>query len=226
MSDIKLPKENGAPSFLASIQRRNTKIYIFGKILLRYFILLTLAFASGFLFCEAASKKMLDSEVFFKNIESHFCGVFNGCTSPKSYSAVIISASLSDLRYLILFFTSGFTYFCGIADSVFLLIKGFAFGFSLKYLLKVINVSKELLKHPVGAVIIFTVSELFILVCFLSLSVKTILFAYEFKRMRGRKSRILRSPIIYQYIFTYLTCFGLIIIFNAASCVITFLLFK
>jgi len=226
VNEINTAQASGVPSFLRSLKRKNTKRYVFGKIFFRYFFLLAFAFVSGFLFCEAASKKMLGSEVFFSNIASHFNDVFKECGSLKSYSAVIISASLSELRYLILFFTSGFTYFCKIADSALLLIKGFTFGFSLKYLIKVINTAAELLKQPRIAVIIFTVSELAILFSFLFLSVKTLLFAYEFRMLRGKKRMMIRSPAIYQYIFTYLTFFGLMIIYNTATCIVTFLLFK
>jgi len=218
--------ENIVPEFLGDLPKRNTKIYSTLKIFLKFILLLTLAFASGMLFCEASSKELLSAKIFSSNISSHFTGVFDGCSSFKSYASVIVSASAPDIRYLLLIFTSGFTYFCGIADSIFIICKGFTIGFSFKYLISITKLYPEILNSRNAYIVVFLISELSMALFLAFLATKTLFFAYDFRKLRGRKSQIIRSPAIYRYILLYLTSFGLVFIINILFCVSSLIIYR
>jgi len=233
MDEIKaIPEDNQkaqekiVPEFLGDLPRRNSKIYSALKLISRFILLLTLAFVSGMLFCDATSNDLISSKAFANSISKHFTNVFNGCSSFKSYASVIVSASAPDIRYLLLLFTSGFTYFCSIADSIFVLCKGFTVGFCFRYMLLITKLYPDILRAPIKASVIFLISELSFALFMTFLSTKTLMSAYEFRKLRGRKSQIIRSPAIYRYILLYLTSFGLVLIINISSCIASLIIYK
>ena len=136
----------------------------------------------------------------------------------------MISASASDIRYLLLIFASGFTYFCGVADSVFIISKGFTVGFSLQYLISLTQKSQTLLQNPKAAVATFALSEIILSLFMVFLASKALIFAYEFRKLRGRKSQIIKSPLIYRYMLLCATAFGLILTINVLSCIASLIL--
>ncbi len=214
----KIPTE-----LFAALPRRNNESYTLLKVLLRYCVIFALAFTAGILFCRASADIFPDMT---STIQRFFTDVFAGCESCRDYFTVIISASSPDIRCLILLFATGFTYFCGIATSTLVLCRGFAVGFSLQYLLFVIESGAVTLSHPTAAAVIFGVTELALAGVMIWLSTKSLIFGYDFRRLRGRRSRIVRSPIIYLYMLLYLTAFGLILIINTSSCFITMLIYR
>lgn len=215
-----------APDFLKSLPRRNRRIYSAFKVSSRYFLILLSACLAGFLFCTAASDSFIEERIFFDRIASHFTDVFSGCDSLKNCFSVIITASAPDIRYLILLFASGFTFFCGIANSAAIICQGFTFGFSFNYLLSAIKTDAALLPTPKNAIIIFSVSEILMMLFMVFLATSSLLFAYEFRRLRGLRTKILRSPLIYRYVLLYLTAFGLILILNIGSCLASLVIYK
>lgn len=219
-------KEKIIPEFIGDLPRRNTLKYALIKAILKYLLLLTISFASGMLFCMATGDKLLEDPDIYKSVARHFTDVFNGCSSFQSYASVTISSSSADIRYLILIFTSGFTYFSALANSALILCKGFTLGFSLEYLLSSIKATPSFLSEPYKAVTLFILSEFALSAFMVFLSAKTLIFAYDFRRIRGRKSKIIRSPVIYHYILLYLTGFGLILMINLISCLISMLIYR
>ena len=177
------------------------------------------AFFLGTFFCKKVAGGISDS--MSPQIASHFSGIFSGCQSPTDYFTVIISASSADLRSLVLIFASGFTYFCKYATGAMLAFRAFTLGFSFEFLAFSLKRSSVVLDHPLLSMMIFLSCELMIAALIVYLSVKSVFFGDDFRRLRGRKSLILRSPIIYRYIFLFLTAFGLVIAVNSAYCAIS-----
>ena len=220
------PEEKIIPEFIGDLPRRNTLRYPLIKSLLKYSLLLILSFASGMLFSMATGYKFLDNDALYNVIAKHFTEVFKGCSSFQSYASVTISSSAADIRYLLLIFTSGFTYFCGLANSALIICKGFTIGFSFQYLLSAIKANTEFLRYPLKAATIFILSELALSAFMVFLSSKTLVFAYDFRKIRGRKSTLVKSPIIYRYILLYLTGFGLVLMINLISCLVSLLIYR
>ena len=216
-------EEKISAEIFAALPRKNKASYTLTKVLLRYCIIFALAFAAGILFCRASREIFPDTT---PTIQRFFTDVFGGCDSCRDYFTVIISASSPDIRCLILLFAAGFTYFCGIATSTLVLCRGFAVGFSLQYLLLAIESGVLTLSHPTAAAVIFGTTELALAAVMIWLSTKSLIFGYDFRRLRGRRSRIVRSPIIYLYMLLYLTAFGLILIINTSGCFITMLIYR
>ena len=206
-----------------ALRRRNKESYTLIKVLIRYCAIFALAFTAGILFCRASTTVFPDMT---PTIQRFFTDVFYGCESCRDYFTVIISASSPDIRCLILLFAAGFTYFCGIATSTLILCRGFSVGFSLQYLLFAIESKAITLAHPTAAAVIFGTTELMLAAVMIWLSTRSLIFGYDFRRLRGRRSRIVRSPIIYLYMLLYLTAFGTILIINTSGCFITMLIYR
>ncbi|MBQ8389341.1 MAG: hypothetical protein IJX46_10500 [Clostridia bacterium] len=149
---------------------------------------------------------------------SHFTDVFAGCSKPADYFTVIITSSSADLRYFLLIFTSGFTFFCKYATGAMVAFKAFAVGFSSEFLFLSLKDGIISLNHPSLSFLAFVAAELLIACVIVYLSVKATLFGYDFRKLRGRKSLMLRSPTIYRYVFLFLTAIGFVIAVNAAYC--------
>ncbi len=214
-----------APDFLSDIPRKNTPYYTIVKIFFRYTALFALAFSSGVLFCMSGIGSFDGSEEIYIKISEHFTNVFVGCESVRDYFLVIFAASATDIRYLVLIFAAGFTYFCGIASSAFIVCRGFTVGFSISFLYESVKGTKLTLSYPNTAIAIFTITELAIALFIIFLSTKSLVFSYDFKKLRGRRSLIMRSPTIYKYLVFYLTAFGLMILINTISCLISMLIY-
>lgn len=215
-------EENLVPEFIEKLPRRNTSSYVLLRIGLGYAFIFTIAFVLGIVFFSLFSAGVLKSEKTATIVFSHFSKVFDGCSSCKDYFTVIIAASASDIRLLFLLFTSGFTYFSGIATSAFTACRAFTFGFSFRYLMLI---SDELFNSQ-SVVFVFAVFELAFALLMLFLCVKSQVFSYDFRRIRERKSRMISSPVIYMYMLLYLTAFGLVLILNACSCVTSLILYS
>lgn len=215
-------EENIIPEFLNDLPRRNKPSYPILRAILRYFLMFLLAFTAGMLISKATYVENADTN---KMISSHFTQVFRGCNGCKDYFTVIISASSSDIRYLLLLFTTGFTYFCAPATSVFLMCKGATLGFSLNYMLISARIGALSLPLPYLAATIFTAIEFITSLFMVWLGAKSLVFSYEFRKLRGRKRRILTSPVIYNYLLLYLTAFGLVLIINTVSCLLSLMIY-
>ncbi len=206
------------PEFIEDLPRRNRSSYSILKIFLRYSLIFVLSFIVGILICCSGLLPLPQNSSIADNISNSFKNVFSGCESCKDYFTVIISASAPDIRYLIFTFAAGFTYFCSVATSAFIICRGFTVGFSLCFLMESSKSGSLALVEPYSAVVIFSLTELVLAAVMIWLSTKSLMFGYDFRRLRGRKSLIVRSPIIYLYMLLYLTAFGLILIINTSSC--------
>ena len=167
-------------------------------------------------FCKMTGPAISDAMKI--QISSHFTEIFDGCRNPTDYFAVIISSSSADFRYLILIFAAGFTYFCKYATAAMIGIRAFTLGYSLEFLASAIDRDIIHLRLPALSFVLFLISEIILLALIIYLSVKATFFGDDFRRLRGRRSLILRSPVIYKYIFLFLTAIGLVIIINAGYC--------
>ncbi len=215
-----------APDFLSDIPKKNTPYYTLVKIFFRYAALFVLAFSSGVLFCLSGFGSLEANEEIHIKISEHFTNVFVGCESIRDYFLVIFASSATDIRYLVLIFAAGFTYFCGIASSAFIVCRGVTLGFSISFLYESVKSQKVSLSYPNAALAIFSVTELAIALFIIFLSTKSLVFSYDFKKLRGRRSLIMRSPTIYKYLIFYLTAFGLMILINIISCFISMLIYR
>ena len=204
--------------FLEQIKAKNRKNTVLGKFFLGFSIIFFISLLLGFLFCKIASASVSD-EMKIK-IASHFSEIFKGCKSPTDYFAVIISASSADFRYLVLIFASGFTYFCKYATAAMVGVRAFTLGYSLEFFAASIKYDFLSLRHPWISFLLFLASKSVVLALIIYLSVKATFFGEDFRRLRGRRSLILRSPVIYRYIFLFLTALGMIIIINAGYCIL------
>lgn len=219
-------KENVVPAFIGSLPRKNKPSYPILKAFWRYGLIFLIALGSGMLFCISSIDSFKPESEMMQRIIGHFTNVFKGCSSCKHYFTVIISASADDIRCLILLFAAGFTYFCGIASSALVLCRGFTVGFSLQYLITASRSGILELPRATAAALLFIVTEL-ILATFLHwLASKSLVFGYEFRKLRGRRSRILGSPIIYKYLLLYLTAFGCVLIINTLSCLASVIIYR
>lgn len=207
-------EEKLVPEFIEKLPRRNSPSYVILRISLGYVFIFAIAFVLGFVFFTLFSSDVLQNEEIASYVASHFSRVFDGCSSCKDYFTVIITASAPDFRLLFLLFASGFTYFSGIATSAFTLCRAFTIGFSFRYLTLVGGVFFE--NQSVAAV--FFVFELLRASLMIFLCAKSQIFSYDFRRIRGRKSKIISSPAIYLYMLLYLTALGLVLIINTCSC--------
>jgi len=214
-------EEKLVPEFLGALPRRNSSAYVFFRVGFGYVLIFSASLALGMLFFSFFSTDVLSDSGIAAKVVYHFQGVFDGCRSFKDYFTVIITSSAPDLRVLFLLFASGFTYFCGIATYAFTVCRAFTVGFSLKYLILMCDAHFE----DRSVIIVFIAFELLSSVLLIFLSTKSQIFAYDFRRIRGRKSRIIASPTIYLYMLLYLTAFGLVFIINSASCFTSLLLY-
>ena len=216
-----MSEEKLVPNFIERIARRNRPSYVIFRVCLGYTVIFIASFALGSLFFSQFATDLLNSAYIASGVESHFFKVFDGCSSFRDYFMVIITASAPDLRILLLLFASGFTYFSGLVTSAFTLCRAFTVGFALRYLLLVENMSF----NSQSVAFVFALFELTFAGLMIFLCAKSQIFSYDFRRIRGRKSRILSSPVIYMYMLLYLTAFGLVLVLNACSCITLMILY-
>ena len=211
-------KGNIDVQFIDKIKKNGSK-----NVSLRYFCgffsVFFVAFILGIFFCRSTRDSV--SEIMKKQIAEHFSDVFYGCKTPTDYCIVIITSASSDIRYLVLMFTAGFTYFCKYATGIMISVRAFSVGYSLDFLLYSLKQKSLTLIRPGLSVAIFFICELLIAFLFIYISVKSVFFGDDFRRLRGRRSLILKSPIIYRHIFLLLTAVGFTIIVNAGYCAIS-----
>ncbi len=208
--------------FFDRVRRRNAPKASQKRFFISFFIIFLLALVFGGIFCHMSVRAV--SNDMKKQIISHFCDVFLGCETLADYFAVIISCAGPDLRYLLLIFTAGFTYFCKYAAGAMVAVRAFTVGFCSEFLLLCLKDDIISLKYPFLSFALFAASEICMLALIMYLSVKAVLFGDDFRRLRGRRSLMLRSPVIYRYIFLFLTAIGFVIIINAAYCFISSLI--
>ncbi len=202
--------------FLDRVRRKNAPRASSRRFLIGFFVLFAISAVLGAVFCRITEPKV--SEHMKDQIISHFCEAFSGCETPTDYFTVIISCASADLRYLLVIFTAGFTYFCKYAAGAMVCARAFTVGFSSEFLLLSLRNGIISLKYPLVYFALFVFCELFVLALIIYLAVKATLFGDDFRRLRGRRSLMLRSPVIYRYIFLFLTAIGLIIAVNAGYC--------
>ena len=216
MGDTKL-----IPKFIGDLPRRNTSRYVFAHVCFSYVLIFSVSLLLGVMFFSYFSTDLIKSEALASKVIFHFSNVFKGCVSFKDYFTVITTAASPDLRLLFLLFASGFTYFCSVATYAFIICRGFTIGFSLRYLMLIGNTYFE----SSSVIFVFMLFELLSAALFLFLGTKSQIFAYDFRKLRGRKSRIITSPTIYFYMLLYLSSFGLVFIINASGCFTSLLLY-
>ena len=204
--------------FFSKIKKNNDPKYILKKVFFTFSLILCASLVLGMLFCKISVSSVSDAMKI--QIASHFIDVFDGCRNPTDYFAVIITASNADFRYLVLVFTVGFTYFCKYAAFALVGVRGFSVGYSIAFLFMAIKEEALCLRYPSVAFLLFLFSKIILLILLVYLAVKASLFCDDFHKLRGRKSLMLRSPVIYRYAFFFLTALGFVIIVNAGYCVL------
>ena len=147
--------------------------------------------------------------------------MFVGCKNISDYFSVVFVSAATDIRYLILIFAMGFTYLCGIASSAFVVCRGFTLGFSINFLYNAVKIGEIKLKNPMNSVYVFAATELAIAIFIIFLSTRSLIFSYDFRKLRGRRSLMVRSPALYKYLILYLTAFGLMILINLFGCIVS-----
>ena len=208
--------------FVHKVKKRNTGEYVFLKFFTGFFVIFLISIILGILFCKATVKGV--SDTMKQQISGHFKDVFCGCETMSDYFSVIISASSADFRYLVLIFTAGFTFFCKYATAAMIAVRAFTVGFSSEFIISAVQTNAIEFSAPWIYITLFTTSRLLVLALIVYLSIKATVFGDDFRRLRWRKSLILRSPVIYRYIFLFLTALGLVIIFNAGYCFLSSLI--
>ena len=203
--------------FIDRIQKNSQK-NISLKYFCVFFAVFLAAFVLGLLFCRPTRDSV--SEDIKKQVAEHFLNIFHGCKRPTDYCTVIISCAAPDIRYLVLIFTAGFTYFCKYATGIIIGVRAFTVGYSIDFLFYSLDQKTIDLPHPGLSVAIFFACEGLISLLFVYISVKSVFFGDDFRRLRGRRSLILKSPVIYRQIFLLLTAIGFTIIVNAGYCAI------
>jgi hypothetical protein len=216
MGDTVNSNENIEIDFIEAIRKKNNPRRAYKKHM-AIFLAIFVASLIGGLLLSFMTRKTVSDELKGQ-ISKHFLNVFDGCSKHTDYLTVIISSSSADLRYLLLVFTSGFTFFCKYAAAAMVAIRAFSVGMSIEFLFCVLNDGIITLRHPSLSFFLFTVFKILTAGFIIYLSVKSILFGYDFRRLRGRRSLILRSPVIYSHIFLFLTAVGFIIVVNSAYC--------
>ena len=214
--------ENIDIEFIENIQKNNRSGRVHRKFMCVFGAIFTVSLVFGFLISISAQRAI--SEELRVQMADHFTNVFEGCSAPADYITVIITSSTADLRYVLLIFTAGFTFFCKYATGAMIAIRAFSIGFCSEFLIISLREGIIDLDHPVVSFAIFLLSELLIAALLVYLSVKSTIFGYDFRRLRGRKSLILRSPVIYRYIFLFSTAIGYSISVNAAYCALSSLI--
>ena len=99
-------------------------------------------------------------------------------------------------------------------------------GFSIGFLYESIKNQRLALYYPKTAFAIFAVTELTVALFIVFLSTKSLVFSYDFKKLRGRRSLIMRSNTVYKYLIFFITAFGLMILINTISCFISMIIYR
>jgi len=201
-----------------SILRHSDSKNVYIKNITAFGFMFALSVLAGVLCCSNYDFSVSDK--ISVQIISHFADAFYGCDDYSDYISVVIKASLSDLRHLAFVFAAGFTMFCGLACCVVNFCRGFTFGFSAAYLLLMIQSGISDFSSPKVEFVLFIISKLLIGAVIVYLSARANIFGYEFRKLRGRKSAIIRSPVIYKYILVFVIMFGFIVLVNTAYCAI------
>lgn len=202
--------------FIDNIKNKNRENRAYLRYLIGFSVVFCVSLVAGII-VSLATKNAVSDDLKARTV-SHFTDVFVGCSKPADYFTVIITSSSADLRYFLLIFTSGFTFFCKYATGAMVAFKAFAVGFSSEFLFLSLKDGIISLNHPSLSFLAFVAAELLIACVIVYLSVKATLFGYDFRKLRGRKSLMLRSPTIYRYVFLFLTAIGFVIAVNAAYC--------
>ena len=202
--------------FIDNIKNKNRENRAYLRYLIGFSAVFAVSLISGIIASLVTQKAVSDD--LKTRVVCHFTDVFAGCSKPVDYFTVIITSSSADLRYLLLICTSGFTFFCKYATGAMVAFKAFSMGFSSEFLFLSLKKGLISLTSPALSFILFVAAELMIVCVVVYLSTKATLFSYDFRKLRGCKKMILRSPIIYRYIFLFLTAIGFVITVNAAYC--------
>lgn len=209
-------------STLSALSAKSTKLnakgYIYTKLLFRYAAVYVVGFVVGL-----AAYYLFDfpfSEKVNAYIYGHFDNLFRDCRLPIEYLRVLLECSTTDIKHIFFIFTAGFTMFASIAMLCVILYRGISLGFSVGYLITVLQNGMITFNSPEIAFAIFLIANAFIASAMIVLCTKTALFSDEFRRMGGRKRVIFRSRVLYNQIFRLLMILGLILMINLLRCVI------
>lgn len=195
-----------------------TPYFIYARTLLIYAFLYTLAFTLGCLLFHFLENK--ESAAINARILSYFSADFSNCNDIFAYTNQLLALSRQDLSNIFIIFTAGFTMMAGIIVSALLLFRGFSMGFSISYLAYAIRSGAIRLEHPIASMILFSALCAVGAAIMIHMSVKTTVFADEFKALGGRPRKIIRSKALYMHIFRFLIAFGAVLILNLIRCVI------
>ncbi len=153
------------------------------------------------------------SETLNKYVISYFSHSFNFERSLMDNATLLIYASYSDVRTLLLVFVAGFTMFSSIAIYGLLFYHALSLGFSSLYLVS--SMSAGLLEGvSFFNLVFFLFSNAAIAAILLVFSSKTRIFTDKFKALGGRRKLIIRSKPLYFQIFTLLCMCGAVLFIN------------
>lgn len=211
--------ENGKliPGFIGDLKRRNTPEYQRKRIAVRYSLIFIISVVAGLLFCKGLTDMMPQDNPFYTLIRSGFGNILKDSSGFRDGFSRIIKASIRDIRDILILFLTGFTYFCGIASSAVIIVRGFASGFSVFLLWYSVSKGALLLPHPVLSIALYCLSTLITVALLVFSATVSLVFEYEFKNLNNRKRLIVCSPLLYKYMLYYLTAFGAVILINTVN---------
>ena len=183
---------------------RNDPGYIRAKVTFKFLLLFGLGMLLGgaFFRSEYVDRSALDVSL----IEKHFDSVFVGCETFSDNLMTALVLSKVEIRYLILIFISGFTYFCFIASGFMMLGRGFLVGFSTSCLVYLGRLYPETVgADAIGGFVIFHTLSSVILIC---LSVSAYIFSFDFRGIKRNHYVLRRAPTIYNYAFALILALG------------------
>ena len=189
--------------FQRAISLRNDPAYIRARVAFRFLLLFGIGILlGGELFrSEYIDRSLLDASF----IEKHFESIFVGCETFFDKMLTSLVLSKAEISYLILIFISGFTYFCFIASGLMILVRGFLIGFSTSYLVYLYRLYFEAVeRYEVVGFVAYQIVSSIILIC---LSVSAYIFSFDFRDKRNNFA-LLRSPIIFGYVFAFIIMLG------------------
>jgi len=203
-------------SFFTVKKKRRIKLrtpqYIYALLLLKYTAFYTVAFALGCLLFHLLDVQ--SSERFNASIISYFSVGFSGCTDVFACASLLLSACKSDLYFLIVVFTAGFTMVSGLVIFSAVSLRGFSLGFSTSYLVFAFKKGFISVEHPYITITLYSIIFAAMAAILLNFSAKSDLFCDDFKALCGNPRKIIRSKALYLHIFRFLIAFGAFLILN------------
>ena len=150
------------------------------------------------------------------SVSAHFGGIFDGCHGVFACVEVILASASTDIRAMLIIFAAGFTMFCPPALCILTVWRGFSLGFISAYLCTALSAGSIVLPGGPAAFLLFLAANGLLAAAFVHLSAQAVCFSHAYREICGRPRRIIRSPLLWQYLFRYLSMFGFVMLVHGA----------